>query len=213
MRPACGAKNPIVSINCGAFPETLLESELFGYFKGAFTGAETNRKGIIESANGGTLFLDEIGETSPTMQVKLLRVLQERRVRPLGGSTDVSVDVRLIASTNRDLKRMVAAGQFREDFYYRISVIPIHVPPLRERPDDIALFGAPFSAQVRFADGERGVGVRAGRFGSSHTLFLARKRPRTRECDRVCGRDVRGARWPNLPGTPASIPDGYDPER
>jgi two-component system response regulator PilR (NtrC family) len=130
-------EKPFVSINCGAFPETLLESELFGYLKGAFTGAEANRKGIIESAHGGTLFLDEIGETSPTMQVKLLRVLQERRVRPLGGSTDISIDVRLIASTNRDLKRMVAAGQFREDFYYRISVIPIHVPPLRERPDDI----------------------------------------------------------------------------
>jgi two-component system response regulator PilR (NtrC family) len=131
-------EKPFVSINCGAFPETLLESELFGYLKGAFTGADANRKGIIESAHGGTLFLDEIGETSPTMQVKLLRVLQERRVRPLGGSTDISIDVRLIASTNRDLKRMVAAGQFREDFYYRISVIPIHVPPLRERPDDIA---------------------------------------------------------------------------
>jgi two-component system response regulator PilR (NtrC family) len=130
-------EKPFVSINCGAFPETLLESELFGYLKGAFTGADANRKGIIESAHGGTLFLDEIGETSPTMQVKLLRVLQERRVRPLGGSTDISIDVRLIASTNRDLKRMVAGGQFREDFYYRISVIPIHVPPLRERPDDI----------------------------------------------------------------------------
>jgi two-component system response regulator PilR (NtrC family) len=130
-------EKPFVSINCGAFPETLLESELFGYLKGAFTGADANRKGIIESAHGGTLFLDEIGETSPTMQVKLLRVLQERRVRPLGGSTDISIDVRLIASTNRDLKQMVAAGQFREDFYYRISVIPIHVPPLRERPDDI----------------------------------------------------------------------------
>ena len=130
-------EKPFVSINCGAFPETLLESELFGYLKGAFTGADANRKGIIESAHGGTLFLDEIGETSPTMQVKLLRVLQERRVRPLGGSTDISIDVRLIATTNRDLKRMVAGGQFREDFYYRISVIPIHVPPLRERPDDI----------------------------------------------------------------------------
>jgi two-component system response regulator PilR (NtrC family) len=130
-------EKPFISINCGAFPETLLESELFGYLRGAFTGAEANRKGIIESAHGGTLFLDEIGETSPTMQVKLLRVLQERMVRPLGGSTDISIDVRLIASTNRDLKRMVAAGQFREDFYYRISVIPIHVPPLRERPDDI----------------------------------------------------------------------------
>jgi two-component system response regulator PilR (NtrC family) len=126
-----------VSINCGAFPETLLESELFGYFKGAFTGADTNRKGIIESANGGTLFLDEIGETSLSMQVKLLRVLQERKVRPLGGTVDIPVDVRLIASTNRDLKNMVGTGQFREDFYYRVSVIPIHVPPLRERKDDI----------------------------------------------------------------------------
>jgi two-component system response regulator PilR (NtrC family) len=126
-----------VSINCGAFPETLLESELFGYFKGAFTGADTNKKGIIESAHGGTLFLDEIGETSLSMQVKLLRVLQERKVRPLGGTVDIPVDVRLIASTNRDLKNMVGAGQFREDFYYRVSVIPIHVPPLRERKDDI----------------------------------------------------------------------------
>jgi two-component system response regulator PilR (NtrC family) len=130
-------EKPFISINCGAFPETLLESELFGYLKGSFTGAESNRKGIIESAHGGTLFLDEIGETSPGMQVKLLRVLQERSVRPLGGSMDVSVDVRLIASTNRDLKKMVASGQFREDFYYRVSVIPIHVPPLRERLSDI----------------------------------------------------------------------------
>ncbi len=130
-------EKPFISINCGAFPETLLESELFGYLKGSFTGAESNRKGIIESAHGGTLFLDEIGETSLSMQVKLLRVLQERTVRPLGGAMDVSVDVRLIASTNRDLKKMVASGQFREDFFYRVSVIPIHVPPLRERPSDI----------------------------------------------------------------------------
>ena len=130
-------EKPFVSINCGAFPETLLESELFGYLKGAFTGADANRKGIIESAHGGTLFLDEIGETSPTMQVKLLRVLQERRVRPLGGTTDIPIDVRLIASTNRDLELMLAEGQFREDFYYRISVIPIHVAPLRERVEDI----------------------------------------------------------------------------
>jgi two-component system response regulator PilR (NtrC family) len=133
-----------VSINCGAFPETLLESELFGYLKGAFTGADSNRKGIIESAHGGTLFLDEIGETSPSMQVKLLRVLQERMVRPLGGTIDVPVDVRLIASTNRDLKAMVADGSFREDFYYRISVIPIHVPPLRERTDDIEVLARHF---------------------------------------------------------------------
>src|SRR6266516_5607891 len=114
----------IVSINCGAFPKTLLESELFGYFKGAFTGADTNKKGIIESANSGTLFLDEIGDTSLLMQAKLLRVLQERKLRPLGGTVDVPVDVRLIASTNRDLEGMVKTGQFREDVYYRVSFIP-----------------------------------------------------------------------------------------
>jgi len=130
-------ERPFVSINCGAFPETLLESELFGYFKGAFTGADTNKKGIIESANSGTLFLDEIGDTSLLMQAKLLRVLQERKLRPLGGTVDVPVDVRLIASTNRDLEGMVKTGQFREDFYYRVSVIPLHVPPLRERKEDI----------------------------------------------------------------------------
>ncbi len=135
---------PFVSINCGAFPETLLESELFGYCKGAFTGADANRKGILESANGGTLLLDEIGETSLSMQVKLLRVLQERKVRPLGGVVDIPVDVRLIAVTNRDLKERVAAGEFREDFYYRVSVIPIHVPPLRERPEDIEPLGRHF---------------------------------------------------------------------
>jgi two-component system, NtrC family, response regulator PilR len=129
---------PFVSINCGAFPETLLESELFGYLKGAFTGADANKKGIIEAAHSGTLFLDEIGETSPAMQVKLLRVLQERTVRPLGGTLNIPVDIRLIASTNRDLQVMVSAGQFREDFYYRVSVIPLRVPPLRERPEDIA---------------------------------------------------------------------------
>ncbi len=137
-------EKPFVSINCGAFPETLLESELFGYLKGAFTGADTNKKGIIESASEGTLFLDEIGETSLSMQIKLLRVLQERRVRPLGGTADVPVDVRLIASTNRDLKAMVAEGQFRPDFYYRVSVIPIHVPPVRERKEDIEVLARHF---------------------------------------------------------------------
>ncbi len=131
------AEKPFISINCGAFTETLLESELFGYVKGAFTGANTNRKGLFEAAHGGTIFLDEIGEMSPAMQVKLLRVLQERKVRPVGGHDEQSIDARVIAATNRDLKQMSTEGTFREDLFYRISVIPIHLPPLRERKEDI----------------------------------------------------------------------------
>ena len=131
------AEKPFISINCGAFTETLLESELFGYVKGAFTGANTNRKGLFEAAHNGTIFLDEIGEMSPAMQVKLLRVLQERRVRPVGAHDELQVDARVIAATNRDLKRMTDDGTFREDLFYRISVIPIHLPPLRERAEDI----------------------------------------------------------------------------
>ncbi|CAN5125340.1 sigma-54 dependent transcriptional regulator [soil metagenome] len=131
------AEKPFISINCGAFTETLLESELFGYVKGSFTGANSNRKGLFEAADGGTIFLDEIGETSPAMQVKLLRVLQERRVRAVGAHDEVAIDARVIAATNRDLKKMCEDGTFREDLFYRISVIPIHLPPLRERADDI----------------------------------------------------------------------------
>ncbi|MGI8555272.1 MAG: sigma-54-dependent transcriptional regulator [Pyrinomonadaceae bacterium] len=131
------AEKPFISINCGAFTETLLESELFGYVKGSFTGANANRKGLFEAANTGTIFLDEIGEMSPAMQVKLLRVLQERRVRPVGAHDELQIDTRVIAATNRDLKQMVADGTFREDLFYRISVIPIALPPLRERKEDI----------------------------------------------------------------------------
>src|SRR5947199_1506263 len=131
------AERPFVSINCGAFTETLLESELFGYVKGSFTGANTNRKGLFEAANQGTMFLDEIGEMSPTMQVKLLRVLQERKVRPVGAHEELSIDTRVIAATNRDLSAMVKQGTFREDLFYRVSVIPIELPPLRERREDI----------------------------------------------------------------------------
>jgi two-component system, NtrC family, response regulator PilR len=131
------AERPFISINCGAFTETLLESELFGYVKGSFTGANSNRKGLFEASNRGTIFLDEIGEMSPAMQVKLLRVLQERKVRPVGGHDETPIDTRVIAATNRDLKQMSLEGSFREDLFYRVSVIPINLPPLRERREDI----------------------------------------------------------------------------
>ncbi len=133
------ASEPFVSINCGAFPETLLESELFGYVKGAFTGANQNKRGLFEVADRGTIFLDEIGEMDLSMQVKLLRVLQERCIRPVGGTQEVAIDVRVIAATNRDLERQVAENTFREDLYYRLNVIPIVVPPLRERREDVPL--------------------------------------------------------------------------
>lgn len=131
------AEKPFISINCGAFTDTLLESELFGYIKGSFTGANTNRKGLFEAADTGTIFLDEIGEMSTAMQVKLLRVLQERKVRPVGAHEELSVDARVIAATNRDLKAMSDDGTFREDLFYRVSVIPIALPPLRDRKEDI----------------------------------------------------------------------------
>jgi two-component system, NtrC family, response regulator PilR len=132
-------EKPFVSINCSAFPETLLESELFGYMRGAFTGATNNKKGLFEAAEGGSIFLDEVGEMTPAMQVKLLRVLQERRLRPLGGTGEVAVNVRVIAATNQDLPAQIRQGAFREDLYYRIAVINIHLPALRERPEDISL--------------------------------------------------------------------------
>src|ERR1700757_3606801 len=133
------AGEAFVSVNCGAFPETLLESELFGYVKGAFTGANQNKRGLFEVANGGTIFLDEISEMTLAMQVKLLRVLQERPVRPVGSTSEISIDVRVIAATNRDLDKAVAENLFREDLYYRLNVIPIRVPPLSERREDIPL--------------------------------------------------------------------------
>ncbi|MEW6487007.1 MAG: sigma-54 dependent transcriptional regulator [Thermodesulfobacteriota bacterium] len=132
-------EGPLVKVNCGAVPETLMESELFGHEKGAFTGAERRRKGVLEQASGGTLFLDEVGEISSAMQVKLLRALQDRRIRRLGGEEEISVDFRLVAATNRHPQELLRSGDLREDFYFRLSVVPISVPPLRERADDIPL--------------------------------------------------------------------------
>src|SRR5512146_461959 len=149
------AGNSFVSINCGAFPETLLESELFGYVKGAFTGANQNKRGLFEMANEGTIFLDEISEMSLAMQVKLLRVLQERTVRAVGGLQETSVDVRVVAASNKDLDHLVAEAAFREDLFYRLSVIPLRVPPLRERGDDIALLANHFLKKYAGQMGKR----------------------------------------------------------
>jgi two-component system response regulator PilR (NtrC family) len=138
---------PFVALNCGGLPETLLESELFGHVRGAFTGADANKKGLIEAAEGGTIFLDEIGEMNTTMQVKLLRVLQDRRFRRLGGTEEVQADIRIVAATNQDLQKLVAGGRFREDLFYRINVIQMHLPPLRERHEDIPLLADHFLAK------------------------------------------------------------------
>ena len=141
---------PFVAVNCGAFTESILESELFGHMKGSFTGAVETKKGLLESADRGTLFLDEVGETSLGMQVKLLRVLQERKFRRVGGTQELEADVRFIAATNRNLEEMVRAGSFREDFFFRINVISVRLPALRERAEDISILAEQFVQ--RFAE-------------------------------------------------------------
>ncbi len=149
------AEESFVSVNCGAFTETLLESELFGYMRGSFTGAAGNKKGLFEVADKGTIFLDEIGDTSSAMQVKLLRVLQERKLRRVGGTEEIPVDVRILSATNRNLSEMVAESQFREDLFYRISVIPIELPPLRRRRDDIPLLANHFLGRLNASMGKK----------------------------------------------------------
>jgi two-component system response regulator PilR (NtrC family) len=141
-------ERPFVAVNCGAMPETLLESELFGHMRGAFTGADTTKKGLVEVAEGGTVFLDEIGEMTPSMQVKFLRVLQERKFRRVGGTEEIAANIRVIAATNRDLPRAVADGKFREDLFYRLNVIPIQLPALRDRAGDVPLIAEHFLAKL-----------------------------------------------------------------
>jgi len=148
------ARKPFVPVNCSALTETLLESELFGHLKGAFTGAVHSKRGLFEAARGGTLFLDEISTISPAIQVKLLRVLQERVITPVGGTEGIPVDFRLVAATNEELEKRVETGEFREDLYYRLNVFPIRVPPLRERTEDIPVLANTF--RLRFAE-ENGI--------------------------------------------------------
>jgi DNA-binding NtrC family response regulator len=147
------ADKPFLPINCTAIPEGLLESELFGHVRGAFTGAHTSKRGLFEKANGGTLFLDEIGDMGVALQGKLLRVLQDQEIRPVGGTSSVKVDVRIIAATNKEIEAEIAEGRFREDLYYRLNVIPLHIPPLRDRPEDIPLLAEAFVR--RHAGGRR----------------------------------------------------------
>ena len=149
------AAGPFVEVNCAAIPEELIESELFGHEKGAFTGALAARKGKFELADGGTLFLDEIGDMSLKTQAKVLRVLQEQRIERVGGAGTVAVDVRVIAATNKDLEEEIRAGRFREDLYFRLNVIPFHVPPLRERREDVPLLARHFMEVLSAEHGRR----------------------------------------------------------
>ena len=172
-----GRRGPFVAINCGAIPENLLESELFGHERGAFTGAHKARAGRFEQADGGTLFLDEIGDMPPVMQVKLLRVLEERVVDRVGGTNSTPVDVRVIAATHRDLPQRIEEGKFREDLYYRLGVFPIEITPLRERPEDVSPLVEEFVRRVS-SDHSMGLYVtnramrNRSRIANTTTLFL-----------------------------------------
>ncbi len=202
------AGKPFVAINCTAIPETLLESELFGHAKGSFTGATARKKGLVEEANGGTLFLDEIGDMSPPLQAKLLRVLQERKIRPVGDNNFYDVDVRVVAATHKDLKAAIREGRFREDLFYRLSVIPILIPPLRDRTEDIPLLAEHFlqkyAAANPTADGRR---VTAFSKQALAKLVSLRWEGNVRELENVVERAVV-----LCPGTSIEVSDIPDPE-
>jgi two-component system response regulator PilR (NtrC family) len=195
-------EKPMVSLNCGALPENLLESELFGHMRGAFTGADSNKKGLLEVAERGTVFLDEIGEMSAVLQVKLLRVLQERRFRRVGGLEEQQADIRVIAATNQDLTRLVAEGRFREDLFYRINVIPIVLPPLRDRREDIGLLAEHFLAKYNEQTGKEITGISH----ESMALLMEHDWPgNIRELENVLERAVA------LEATPTILPDSLPP--
>ena len=213
------ADKPFVVVNCGALPEALMESELFGHEKGAFTGATGAKEGLFRAAHQGTLFLDEVGELPPSLQVKLLRALQERKVRPVGSHSEVAVEVRVVAATNRDIKRAVADGEFRQDLYYRLNVIDLHLPPLAERPEDIPLLAEHFLQKHSALQNKRlGVSQPAMRW------LLSRRYPgNVRELENIIERAVTLAAGPEIemadlpagasvppPGLPRALIPGSD---
>ena len=208
------AKAPFITINCGAFPETLLESELFGYLRGSFTGANENRRGLFQAADGGTLFMDEIGNMSLTMQVKLYRVLQEGKVRPLGSTEESDVDVRVIAATNKDFAKEIAEGRFREDLYYRLSVIPIHLPAAARAPRRYSAARALVPGSLFEIHGQEDRRHRARSHAPPGSLRLARQRSRTREHHRARRRSgSRPRAFPPSACQPASATTFRRPSR
>jgi DNA-binding NtrC family response regulator len=186
---------PFVAVNCAAIPESLLESELFGHEKGAFTGAVQSRRGLFAEASGGTLFLDEIADMPLPLQAKVLRALQERQVRPVGGRAEIAIDVRFISATNRDLACLVQLNRFREDLYYRLAVIPIHLPSLRERPDDVALLARHFAVRTAQRGGKAIDGI-----SDEAVQWLQRQRwpGNVRQLENVIERAVTLARGPTV---------------
>ncbi len=207
------ASKPFVAINCTAIPETLLESELFGHAKGSFTGALGKKRGLIEEANEGTLFLDEIGDMSPPLQAKLLRVLQERKIRPVGDNNSYDVDVRVIAATHKDLKTAIRESRFREDLYYRLSVIPIVIPPLRERTEDIPLLAEHFLKKYAAAN-DSGNGQRVVGFSKEAIVKLMSLRweGNVRELENVVERAVVLCRNNQIDTQDIPDPDVAQPE-
>ena len=185
-------QRPLVKVNCGAVPAALLESELFGHVKGAFTGAIERRVGRFELADGGTLFLDEVGELPLETQVKLLRVLQEQEFEPVGSSQTMRVDVRIIAATNRDLNDEVRAGRFRADLFFRLNVVPLTVPPLRERPSDIPMLVTYFVSRFAKKFGRKIDGVARDTMDRLTAIPVARQHPRAAEHRRTRRRDGAG---------------------
>lgn len=210
---ACGPRSakPFVAINCTAIPEALLESELFGHAKGAFTGAVQKKKGLFEEAHGGTLFLDEIGDMSPTLQAKLLRVLQERKIRPVGDTQQIDVDVRILSATHKDLKEAIRDGRFREDLYYRLSVIPLVLPALREREEDIPLLAEHFLQKYSAANGRA---IKGFTKAAMNKLLRLRWDGNVRELENLVERLVVLAPgdWIDvgeIPGTETQSPDNF----